>query len=62
MLCGYDAKQLIKTRRREEMGTKKRTEVKNKQREKRLKRRTSLKKAGKNPDDFFVDGTWVPKP
>jgi len=52
----------MNTGRRQEMGIKKRTEVRNKQREKRLKKRTALKKAGKNPDDFFIDGAWIPKP
>ncbi len=43
------------------MGIKKRAQIKNEQRKKRKKRRLKLKKAGKNPDDYFSSGICISK-
>jgi hypothetical protein len=43
------------------MGIQKRTHLKSIQKEKRKKRRAKLAKAGKNPNDYFIDGIYVNK-
>ena len=44
------------------MGRKKKTQIKSKQENKRKKRRATLFKKGRNPDEYFSSGVYVQRP